>query len=271
VNDSPDMRIGILACLFDCAANLERVLRPWFDIDLRGSGVEFKIAAVSGMFREYAELGYDADALDMETARELLRSEKYPFDYLYIINNPYTITGKSQLRFFSEAETRDFALRYLLSEKTDAVWMLDGDEIYTVGQIESIVDYIRGDGSADWYSINFKNYIFDGRVWIDGFQPPRIFRTDRHRGIKQFRSDNVILYCDGSASVDHAGTVIPKDTALVEHITWLHENGKKKYEYQMRHFGECSYRWNYQDQKLEFNPEYYRKYGARVPTLNYDS
>src|SRR5215212_7712856 len=158
------MRIGILACLFDCAANLESVLRPWFDIHLREGGFEFKIAAVSGMFKEYAELGYDAEALDMETASELLRSEKYPFDYLYIINNPYSITDKSQLRFFSEAETRDFALSYLLSEKIDAVWMLDGDEIYTVGQIESIVNYIREGGSADWYAINFKNYIFDGHV-----------------------------------------------------------------------------------------------------------
>lgn len=269
-DDSFGMRIGILACLFDCAANLESVLRPWFDINLREGGIEFKIAAVSGMFKEYAELGYDAEALDMETASELLRSEKYPFDYLYIINDPYSITHKGQLRFFSEAETRDFALGYLLSEKIDAVWMLDGDEIYTASQIESIVNYIREDGSADWYSINFKNYIFDGRVWIDGFQPPRIFRTDRNQGIKQFRSDNVILYCDGSASVDHRGTIIPKEIAHVKHLTWLHKNGKKKYEYQIRHFGECSYRWNYQEGRLEFNQEYYQKYGAHVPTLNYD-
>ena len=56
------MKIGILACLFDCAANLESVLRPWFDLNLREPGIEFKIAAVSGMFKEYAELGYGKEA-----------------------------------------------------------------------------------------------------------------------------------------------------------------------------------------------------------------
>lgn len=262
------MRIGVLACLFDCAANLESVLRPWFDIDLRERGVEFKIAAVSGMFKEYAELGYDAEALDVETASELLRREKYPFDYLYVINNPYSLSDQGELRFFSEAETRDFALSYLLSEKVDAVWMLDGDEIYTAVQIESIVSYICENDLVDWYAINFKNYIFDGHVWADGFHPPRIFRTDRHGGIQQFCSDNVILYRDGSKTIDHPGAIIPEDVAHIRHLTWLHQNGRKKYEYQMRHFGECSYRWNYQESKLELNEEYYRKYGLPMPTLH---
>jgi hypothetical protein len=265
------MKIGILACLFNCAANLESVLRPWFDLKLQESGIEFKIAAVSGMFKEYAELGYEQDALDIETARELLRYEKYPFDYLSLINNPYSLTDKSQLRFFSEAETRDFALRYLLAEKVDLLWLLDGDEIYEGGQIESIISYIHKNELADWYSINFKNYIFDGKVWIDGFHPPRIFWTDRGKGIKKFYSDNVILYCDGRRSSDLPGTIIPEEIAHIKHLTWLYTNGKKKYEYQMSHFGECSYVWNYKENKLEFNEEYYKKYGQQLPRLNYDS
>jgi hypothetical protein len=264
------MRIGILTCLFDCAANLESVLRPWFDLDLSERGIELKIAAVSGMFKEYAELGYDADALDIETASQLLCREKYPFDYLYIINDPDAVTDKSQLRFFSEPETRDFALSYLLSEKADAVWLLDGDEIYTARQIEAIVNYICENGSADWYAINFKNYIFDGHTWVDGFHPPRIFWTDRHQGIKRFYSDNVVLYNDGSKSVDHPGLIVPEEIARIRHITWLHQNGKKKYEYQMKHFGECSYTWDYEENHLEFNQEYYKKYGLQLPRLNYD-
>jgi hypothetical protein len=265
------MRIGILACLFNCAANLESVLRPWFDLKLRGPGVELKIAAVSGMFKEYAELGYEQDALDIETARELLRHEKYPFDYLSLINNPHSITDKSQLRFFSEAETRDFALRYLLAEKVDLLWLLDGDEIYEEAQIESIISYIRKNEPADWYSINFKNYIFDGKVWIDGFHPPRVFRTDRGQGIRKFYSDNVILYCDGRRSVELMGLIIPEEIAHIKHLTWLDTDGRKKYEYQMRHFGECSYVWNYKENKLEFNEEYYKKYEQQLPRLNYDS
>jgi hypothetical protein len=262
------MTIGVLACLFDCATNLESVLRAWFNVDLKANGVGFKIAAVSGMFKEYAELGYDERALDIETAGELLCSEKYPFDYLYIINSPYCITHKSQLRFFSEAETRDFALRYLLSEKVDIVWLLDGDEIYTTSQIESIVNYIRQNDSADWYSVNFKNYIFDGEVWIPGFHPPRLFWAKRHEGIEKFYSDNVILYCDGNKSVDLAGIIIPEETAHIKHLTWLHSSGKKKYEYQMKHFGECSYVWNYEENRLEFNEEYYKKYRLPLPILN---
>jgi hypothetical protein len=264
------MMIGILACLFDCAGNLEGVLRPWFDMRSKVAGVGFKIAAVSGMFKEYAELGYHEGALDTETATELLCREKYPFDYLYIINNPYSISERSQLRFFSEAQTRDFALRYLLSEKVDLVWMLDGDETYTTDQIAAIVRYVRQYDAADWYAVNFKNYIFDGAVWIAGFHPPRLFWTSRHQGIKQFYSDNVILYGDGKKSADLEGMIIPEETAHVKHLTWLHENGKKKYEYQMRHFGECSYVWNYEENRLEFNQEYYDKYGLALPMLHAD-
>jgi hypothetical protein len=264
------MRIGILACLFDCADNLESVLRPWFDLDLGGHGIEFEIAAVSGMFKEYAELGYKEDALDIETARELLRHEKYPFDYLSLINDPFSITDESQLRFFSEAETRGFALRYLLSEKVDLLWLLDGDEIYEARQIEAIVSYVRENEPADWYSINFKNYIFDGKVWLNGFHPPRIFWTNRGQGVSKFYSDNIILYRDGSRSDERQGLIIPAEIAHIKHLTWLYTNGKKKYEYQMRHFGECSYFWNYEENKLELNEEYYKKYGQQLPCLNYD-
>jgi hypothetical protein len=264
------MKIGILACLFDCAANLESVLRPWFDINLRELGIEFKIAAVSGMFKEYAELGYGKEALDIETARELLCREKYPFDHLYLINDPYSISDESQLRFFSEAETRDFALRYLLSEKVDLIWLLDGDEIYEAEKIKSIISYVRENERADWYSINFKNFVFDGKVWLSGFHPPRIFWTNRGQGIRKFYSDVIILYCDGRRSVELQSIVIPEEIAHIKHLTWLNTNGKKKYEYQMRHFGECSYVWNYKENRLELNEKYYKKYGLQLPTLNYE-
>jgi hypothetical protein len=249
---------------------LESVLRPWFDLTSQAPGVEFKMAAVSGMFKEYAELGYEEEALDVETARELLCHEKYPFDYLSLINDPYSVTDKNQLRFFSEAETRDFALRYLLSQKVDLVWLLDGDEIYRAGQIESIISYIRKNDLADWYSINFKNYIFDGKVWLGGFHPPRVFWTNRRQGVSNFYSDNVILYGDGSRSNELQGIIIPEEIAHIKHLTWLNVNGKKKYEYQMKHFGECSYIWNYEENKLELNEEYYEKYGQQPPCLNHD-
>ncbi len=264
------MKIGILACLFDCVANLESVLRPWFDLNLQELGIEFKIAAVSGMFKEYAELGYKENVLDSETASELLCHEKYPFDYLYLINDQYSITDENQLRFYSEAETRDFSLRYLLSEKADLVWLLDGDEIYRARQIISLISYICENGLADWYAINFRNYIFDGKVWLDGFHPPRIFWTNRHQGIRRFYSDNVILYCDGSRSDELSGIIIPEEVARIKHLTWLHVNGRKKYEYQMRHFGECSYVWNYKENRLELDEEYYKKYGQQLPRLRYD-
>ncbi len=264
------MKIGILACLFDCAANLESVLRPWFDISSRVPGIEFKIAAVNGMFKEYAELGYEEDALDIETARELLCREKYPFDHLSLINDPYSITDKNQLRFFSEAETRGFALRYLLDQKVELIWLLDGDEIYEERQIESIIYYVCQNDLADWYAINFRNYILDGKVWLSGFHPPRIFWTNRCQGISKFYSDNIILYNDGSRSHELQGKIIPEEIAHIKHLTWLNINGKKKYEYQIRHFGECSYIWNYEENKLELNEEYYTKYGQQLPCLNYD-
>jgi hypothetical protein len=54
----------------------------------------------------------------------------------------------------------------------------------------------------------------------------------------------------------------------VKHLTWMHENGKSKYEYQMKHFGACSYKWNYQKNELEFNEDFFIRNNVTKPKIN---
>jgi ribosomal protein L6P/L9E len=50
-------------------------------------------------------------------------------------------------------------------------------------------------------------------------------------------------------------------------MTWLHSNGKDKYEYQMKHFGHCGYKWNYETNQLELNLEFYAKNKIDIPKI----
>jgi hypothetical protein len=53
-------------------------------------------------------------------------------------------------------------------------------------------------------------------------------------------------------------------------MTWLHSNGKEKYEYQIKHFGECSYEWNYETNKLEFNKDFFDRKSILPPIVYKD-
>ena len=169
----------------------------------------------------------------------------------------------------TESQARNQCLEYLLHSDVDLIWLLDGDEFYSVDQIREIIYFVekRMTETNSYFSINFKNHVFDGVEWVDGFCPPRIFFKKIHGGIDQFYWDNDITYLDGTNYKVLNEIKIPRETAHIRHMTWLHENGKEKYEYQVKHFGQCSYKWNYETEKLEFDLDYYEKHSLPVPEL----
>jgi hypothetical protein len=73
--------------------------------------------------------------------------------------------------------------------------------------------------------------------------------------------------------IDHAelsSLTIPKSLCWITHKTWIsNEKTRLKTEYQKKHFGSsfCSYRWNYSENKLEFNPEYFQKFNKTFPKV----
>lgn len=179
-------------------------------------------------------------------------------------------TGK-----YDEIEARN--LHFPFSGE-DLIWILDGDEFYTKEQVESILEYVESKPFIDVFNIPFKNYIFYGDEYIEGFCPPRIYRSVLNNGwnFNRFYNDNDGQYLDSDGLNHKLNDIcqknIPKKVVNggVKHMTWLHSKGEQKYNYQMNYFGHCSYIWNQQTKKLEFNKDYYKKYNLPIPAIYKD-
>ena len=250
------MKIGIIYCAYNCLKYAQESIAPF--LNLRHLNLIHNISAVAVPFEEYRNVTCEEDG----TVDFLLGLEK----------NGEVDRVFTEPKYIKEHFARDLCLQYLKTERCDAVWMVDGDELYTLDQINSIIDFIKTNDLHYWYSINFKNYIFDGQQWVDGFCPARIFKTSSSElQVDKFYWDNDLSY--KNANYENVGykqlnnLMIPKTIAHVKHMTWLHENGKVKYEYQMKHFGNCGYEWDYEKNELKFNKEFYLKTKQEIPTI----
>jgi hypothetical protein len=144
--------------------------------------------------------------------------------------------------------------------------IVDSDELYTLDNISNIINFVSK-GEYEAYKINFKNYILDGKSYLDGFCPFRIFKTNIRGGIDMFYWDNDIKYKDGSTNNQLIHTDIPRNVAYIKHMTWLDEDGEAKVQYHLNHFGGCSYKWNQEKKELEIDFEYYDKMGWPRPKI----
>lgn len=263
------MKIGILGCGYNCADNLIGVLNPWFNSP---NYKDMVISVVSCKFREYDDLNIKSDNLPTEKVLRMFK-DAGAIQYLEIPN-------KSLL----EHEARNLALKHLIDEECDIIWLLDlSDEFYTEKDIAKILDYIEKDDNKfyNWFSIPFKNYLFSGKEWIAGFHPPRIFRTNIGHGqlkLDLMNWDNDFLYkTDSGGTIDYRqlpNKVIPSNilNGGVKHMTWLHSNGESKEKYQRAHFKNiCSYKFNKEKNELEFDIDgYYKKFNIPIPEIHKD-
>jgi len=238
------MKIGILAVSYNCAGDIDNVLSPF-------KGDSFVISACNIQFDKF-DIPPDEDTL------------------IKLYETPEVQHISTSVCPLPEAEARNLALKYLLYRDVDYVWLVDGDEFYTDKEVNAITKILSETSHGPYFSINFKNYVFDGRTWISGFCPPRIFSNRIHGGISSFYWDNDVSYNDGTDYKRLPNAKIPESVANVRHMTWLHTNGKEKVRYQLKHFGECSYSWNSSLERLEFNEAYYLKNKVKKPELIYD-
>lgn len=264
--------LGIIYCCYGNPDYVSPCLEPWLKLK---EELNIKIAGVHGQFKEYHDLGMEDN--DFDTYQRLVNLKfENKLDFLYC-QKSFSFDIDQKIEYKTEAEIRDIGLKYLLGQNVEYVILLDNDEFYTEQNIRNIVNYVDKNPFIDWFSINFKNYVFDGKCWIDGFCPPRIFKVDnsKHR-ISDIYWDNDINYRAKSTGdifsyKSFSNKQISRNIAHIKHLTWLHTNGKEKYEYQMKHFGHCGYKWNYETNTLEFNQEFHKKHGIPIPELNYDS
>jgi hypothetical protein len=266
------MRIGVIYCCYGNPEYIQDCLAPWLEAKKTN---EILIAAVHGQFKEYRDMGIPDNDLESKRILNILHREGDKIDYLYIQNN---YTGFSHWQ--TESEIRNNGLQWLLEQKCDIIWLLDNDEFYTVEQIKNIISYIQKDDNKfySWFSIPMRNYIFSGKEWISGFAPPRIFKRETIRyTLNKCVWDNDFQYLnDKNEPIDYKqlpSKTISENTVAggVKHLTWTHENGELKEKYQRLHFnGICSYKFNKETQKLEFDLEFYKKNGLSLPIINKD-
>jgi hypothetical protein len=256
------MKIGVLLCAFQCEEHLDGVLKPWMEAQINNDIV---ISSVSVMFSEYADMQFNQDNTATKEKLVSYSGQKQGIKYHY-----FGVGSQS------EAKARNLALEPLKNENCDVIWLLDGDEYYTLEEINKIIGFVKQQKFVNWFGINFKNFVFDGTVWVDGFCPPRIFRTEigKYYKLDEFYWDNDIHYKsqsgDGLISYKELASFnIPKGFAHIKHLTWLNnEKTKRKVEYQIKHFGHCSYRWNKEKNILEFDPDFHAKHRIPIPKLN---
>jgi hypothetical protein len=252
------MKIGILGCGYSCENELLERLETWFHI---AKTKNFIFSFTSCPFLEYKELNiFQDNTKTLNILTEL--KNKNNIQYLYTSND-----------FVDESTARNYALKPLLQENVDYVWLLDlSDEYYSIQDLNNILNFVSDNPYHDWFSINFKNYIFNNKQWIDGFCPPRIFKN-KEKKIEKFYWDNDVIYTQNNKQINYkelSECKVPSNIAHIKHLTWLHSNGKIKFEYQMKHFGHCSYKWNYEKNELEFNHDFYKKYNLELPIINKD-
>jgi hypothetical protein len=246
--------VGVLLCAHSCERHLEECLRPWLNLGAN-------ISAVSVPFEEYKGKNIPDDR-----SQEILQSHGISF-----FDAP---------KFIPEAQARNMPLNFLRQQEVELVWLLDGDEIYTEEEIENILAFVNNPINKfnQWFRVNFKNYVFDGKKWIDGFHPPRIYRMDR---LGNFYWDNDIDFYPNSDNVPVkqekvANTEIPRSVAHVRHMTWLNTpEGKRKVLYQEEHFSKngkncCSYSWDSEKDCLTLNRDFYKHHKVALPELRED-
>lgn len=256
-------KFGIIACGYNCSKVLDKILEPWFKLK---DELNLKIAAIHGLFKEYHNLGYEDNDIDTKLSLGFWKNWGN-IDYLYI-------QDPEKEGYQNEAEIRNKGLKYLLEQNVDYVYLLDlADEYYTEQDIRNIFKFIEENNGTVSFRTRFKNYIMDGKKYIDGFNPLRCFKVDlQNYRLYKFIWDNDVVYQgkitgDIKKGENFSEIEIPKKVAFIIHMTWLHNNSKDKYFYHMKHFGECSYLWNEEKQEVEINYDYYRKYNKNVPII----
>lgn len=257
------MRIGLLLTVYNCENYIKDCLDPWFELK---ENHEVVIAANSGMFSDYHTLGIPFR--NQETLKIL---SEYDIDFLI------TTKGKNLL---GEDESRNLCLNFINKQECDLIWVLDGDECYTKDQILNILKFIEENPDLDRYEVNFKNLTIEENLFMD-YKHIRIVWAKRHDGISHFYFDNQFVYNNGTDTTQTSYINIPKNVAYIKHYSWLSDDSRTKdkilYQRYRYRFGSgrenneeirCSYSWNSEKNKLEFNKKFYKHFGEEIPCLH---
>ncbi len=251
-------KIGVLFCGYRSKDTVKDSLVAWEKVSF-----PIDVVSISVPFKEYEDMeGCQNDDGSIEIIQSCPWARK-------VITEP---------KFISEAEARNLALQELLKNQPDFIWLQDADEIPTVTELENIYKFIQ-----DWpsvsYNLNYKNYFgdYENKTWVDGFCPPRIFRTKL--GVKKIHRvfwDNDISYLNEFGNEisykDLASYSVSREVAHIRHLSWLNQGAKSKINYQNLHFQNsgCSYKWDEEKQEVLIDYDFFKVRNLPAPIIYKD-
>jgi hypothetical protein len=258
------MTIGVIYCGYNTEEYVDQSIQPWINArENRLGGDEFVICAVSVPFEEYKDDPFK------DSTTDALKDYYNNFKIDQLITEP---------KYVKEHVARDAALQWLLTKGVEIVCMVDSDEIFTESQISDIFNKVHLDRFTSWFSIQYRNFVFDKETYlIEPFTPPRIFRVNTNGyTLTKFFWDNDLQYSmhhyenSRLAHKEISYRELPHKlirNTPVNHYTWMNNpSGKRKCAYQLKHFsGVCGYKWDENNNCLVFNEEYYAKIGQKIP------
>lgn len=255
------MKIGIIYTGFNTEKYIHESLYTWLlaKQDKLG-GNEFVISVTSVPFIKF---NIDANK-GLDGTHQILEKLNGEFTFDYFNHNPTPVT---------EVEARSAALKYLVGQDVDYVWQVDSDEFYTSDDILRIIKFLSFQKLVPCFRLSLKNYVFDENTYlIEPFCPMRIHKVKFNSCVaSEFYDDNNIFYLNEGTKVydvQIANMTIPASFVWIKHLTWLSDDrSKRKVAYQRARGWECSFKWDEENNKLEFNPDFYRKRSQNVPKV----
>lgn len=249
-------KIGLILAQHNEVAYIPQCLQNWISYREHNP---LLIACLDVCFQENGE-GNSTDG-----SLQLLRQYKHDNKIDYVEVLPPGL---------KEHEARNVALKWLLENNCQIIISIGADEVFKLLDIKAIFDYVEKEKFISVFKIQYKNYVLSRWQYVLGFNPHRIWRVNYNGWkLKEFYNDDDTLYeKDGQIITDKQlpSKIIPN--VLTDHYTWCDfSRAKSKVEYQEKHFSHgagCSFRIN--NNKIEFNPEYYKKTGQSIPEVYED-
>lgn len=247
-------KYGIIFCGYNHEETVQQAIEPFLNDE------RFIVAAMSVPFEEYKNQEVYEDKTT-EILRNLFQDGKIK----YFIDEP---------KYIKENIVRNLAADSLKKEEVDYLWIADADEIPSKENLNKIIEFIENDNNSFWWSLSYKNYVFDKHTYLaEPFMPPRIFKMHKTGcSFSSFFWDNCANYATNFGHSIHYLSLknknVPKEIAWIPHYTWPNnELGKRKCAYQKAHFGgTCSYEWN-EKMGLHFNESYFKSIGKPLPEI----
>ena len=262
------MKIGVIFAIYNCAEYVDACLEPW--LNLRNSE-DIILTATSGRFAPYKDIG-----IPDKNSETITKLATKGLDFL---------VATSGENLIDEDSSRNNCLNYLKSHNCDLIWIVDGDEIYTEGQIRGIVDFIERNPDTLAFSLYLKNYSIRLPYFEPPWSRPTVYRNKSEWGkIERFYFDSFFIYEDGVHGIKHTEILqIPKNVAFVEHYSWINNDyTRDKVRYQEVRYstwvddnaihhdvpeGERCAKMVI-DGKLYFNTGYYKRVKQEIPSLH---